>query len=241
MILTLEQLKHEAIEVTKGTVAFRPSQKKKVLLNTTVDKKMEHCFCSNEGIVSFVDKGKMYVIPFMAAVMSVLNGEGFERKPMDVPFTNDEYPLEEKKKWDSLKEMVQIERQERFKKDCEKYADRHGYGSIASNLIEDCCLLVPESGIKVNCPGKGSDTYYPEMTGAQTFGTKEARFIGKYCIDKGVCSFVYRDGKTYYTKSNQVISALQSAGYMLGNLFVPFISGEVITDSNAADKWKKIA
>ena len=241
MISTLEDLKQKAVAIKEGSIAFRPSQNKKVVLNPKVSKDLEHCFCSNEGIVSFVDEGKMYVIPFMASVQNTLNVEGFKRKPMNVPISKDEYPLDEKKKWDSLKEMVIQEREERFRKDCEKFADRHGYGTIASNLLDDYCLMVPEKGITVNCPGKGSDVYYPEVISTNPFGSKEAHSVGKYCIDRGVCSFVYRDGKTYYTKSKKVISALQSAGYMLGNLFIPFISGEVITDQTAADKWKKIA
>lgn len=239
MIDSLQKLKDMSIAIHDGVMAIRPNENKKVIFNPSVDKKMEHCFCSNSGIVSFVTDGTMYVIPYMASVMAVLNAEGFERKPMYVPFSNDEYPVYEKKRWDALKKLSVAERLERFTADCEKYADKHGYGAISQSLINDFCLEIPEEGVHV-VKFQNSDVYYPEITGT-SFSNSVANSLGKYCIEKGVCSFVYRNGKTYITKSSKVISALQSAGYRLGNLFVPFINGEIITDTTQAEKWKRIA
>ncbi|MBP3255359.1 MAG: hypothetical protein J6M60_02570 [Clostridia bacterium] len=239
MINTLQKLKEMAIAIHNGIIAMRPKENKKVIFNPSVDKKMEHCYCSNSGIVSFVADGTMYVIPYMASVMAVLNSEGFERKAMYVPFSNDEYPIGEKKKWDSLIKLSELERAERFTSECKKYSDKHGYGKIADDLINNHCLEIPATGVHV-IKFQNSDVYYPEITGS-TFSNSAANTIGKYCIEKGICSFVYRNGKTYVTKNSDVISALQAAGYMLGNLHVPFANGEIITDTKEADIWKRIA
>ena len=238
-ISTLEKLKEMSIAINHSTMAIRPKENKKVIFNPSVDPKMEHCFCSNAGVVAFVTDGKMYVTPYMASVMAVLNREGFTRKTMNVPFSNDEYPIDEKKKWDALLKMEKNERKERFISTCEGYADKHGYLSIADNLLKDCCLQIPEDGVHV-VKFQNSDVYYPEIK-EMAFGSTATNLIGKYCVDKGVCSFVYRDGNTYVTKNTNVISALQAAGYRLGSLHVPFINGEIITDSLQAEIWKRIA
>ena len=239
MIDSMQKLKAMAIAINDGIMAIRPKENKKVIFNPSVDPEMENCYCSNSGIVSFVTDGTMYVIPYMVSVMNVLNNEGFKRKVMYVPFSNDEYPLTENSRWESLKKLSEMERYDRFVSDCEKYSDKHGYNSIAKHLIDDYCLEIPETGLHV-IRFQNSDVYYPEITGT-SFSSSVANSIGKYCIEKGVCSFVYRDGKTYITKNTKVISALQTAGYRLGSLFVPFINGEIITDTIQAEKWKRIA
>ena len=94
MNFTLEKLKEMSIAIDGTIVAYRPTENQKILFNPSVEPQMEHCYCSNSGIVAFVTDGMMYVIPFMASVMNVLNSEGFERKPMYVPFSNDEYPID---------------------------------------------------------------------------------------------------------------------------------------------------
>ena len=239
IITTLQKLKDLSIVIDGSTMAYRPNENKKVLFNPSVEPKMERCFCSNAGIIAFVIDGKMYVIPYMASVMSVLSDEGFERKPMYVPFSNEEYPIGQKDKWEALKRMAVTERKERFTSDCNNFSDKHGYGPIAQHLLKEFCLEIPEDGVHY-IKFQNSDVYYPVVSGT-SFSNSVANSIGKYCIDKGVCTFVYRDGKTYVTKNSKVISALQSAGYMLGNLRVPFTNGEIITDSPQAEIWKRIA
>ena len=238
-ISTLTKLKEMAIAIDHATMAMRPKENKKVIFNPSVDPQLEHCFCSNAGIVSFVTDGKMYAIPYMASVMKILNHEGFTRKTMNVPFSNDEYPIDEKRKWEALLKMVENERKERFVSTCESYADKHGYSEIAPSLLSDYCMKIPEDGVHV-IKFQNSDVYYPEIKGT-AFGSTATNLIGKYCVDKGVCSFVYRDGSTYVTKNQKVISALQSAGFRLGSLHIPFTDGEIITDTAQAEIWKRIA
>lgn len=239
VISSLDKLKDLSIAIKGDIIAYRPKENKKILFNPSVETEMEHCFCSNAGIISFVADGVMYVTPYMPPVMAVLNSAGFKRKAMYVPFSNDEYPVDQKDKWEALQKMAKNERLERFTLECNKFADSHGYGSIADSLLSDACLAIPADGVHV-IRFNSSSVYYPEVR-EDYFSNSASNSIGKYCIEKGICSFVYRDGRTYVTTNHNVITALQSAGYRLGNLNVPFTNGEIITDTRQAEKWKRIA
>ena len=239
-IATLEKLKEIAIPIDDKTIAIRPKEDKKVIFNPSVERNMEKCFCSDAGILSFVTDGKMYAIPYMASVMQVLNDAGFNRKTMFVPFTKGEYPLAEKSKWEKLNKMAENEIKERFTASCIRYSEKHGFGRISDDLLDNHCMEVPEHGLKVTDTDSSTKTYFPQITGTY-FGKAAENSIGKYCIINGICSFVYRNGKTYFTKNNKVILALQEAGYRLGNLLVPMINGETIADPKQAERWQSIA
>ena len=104
---TLENLKTKAIKITDGDQVFLRLKNRTETLSTTwiTPAYTERYWCSNEGIVSFIDqKMDWYVIPDIG-VQEFLERIGYQKADFYVPLTLiHSYPVKEEAKWAALVE-----------------------------------------------------------------------------------------------------------------------------------------
>ena len=122
-----------------------------------------------------------------------------------------------------------------FVKKCEQFADDHEYGNISEELLKKC-FEMPAEGVKVEFRGT-PNTLFPAVFDNNFYIACER--IGRYSAHNGVYAFVYRNGKTYVTRSYEVLKELRKEGYSVGCMYVPFANGENIVDAAYAEQWEK--
>ena len=136
---------------------------------------------------------------------------------------------------------VKKQRNEEFTKACLEFSSKNEYGSINEELLQEECFEMPLEGVHVKHPC-WENRYVPAIPN-QKLDSRAVQIIGHYATSNAVCAFVYRDGKTYVTKTWEVILALRNAGYKEatnGTIKVPFANGEVIQDHRYAKQWNRI-
>lgn len=100
---TMEELKAKAIVVTDGMESYFPSFKslEKIKLSEIQAKNLSYAY--NNSVVAFVDEnGTFYVIPYFSGIQSVLLENGYTKDYFYVPFSNWDYPVAYKERWDDL-------------------------------------------------------------------------------------------------------------------------------------------
>lgn len=199
---------------------------------------LEHSYAINNGTIAFVDEAVLYVIPYFRKAMSILQDNGFIAKNFYVPFSNWDYPVMKKARWEELKNEAYKQHVIEFIADCNEFSDKHGFGVLDEAIIQKC-FEMPVAGVHVEHPYY-ENILYPAIQGT-CLDCVAATKIGRYCTNNGTCVFVYRDGKTYVTRNWEVVAALSKAGYKEGSLFVPFSNGETIQDPEYAAKWKRVS
>lgn len=233
---TIKELRNNAVEVYSGMQVFWPQETRIEDLGLgDIPVLYEHKYAWNNGTICFVDGGSVYVIPAMWNVHGLLLKEGFHESNFYVPFSNGDYPLRYKAKWECLREEQKQSREEYFKQDCLEYCKKKGIGAIPDDLLQQA-LQIPEIGMATNHPTK-DDVVYPISMGT-FFDCNIADKIGTFNTNNGRCVFLYRDGKTYVTKNWDVVEALKAAGYRRNeNYNVPLSNGEVPTDPTLKMRW----
>lgn len=237
-ITTLAELKDIAIAITHPTKVCWPQFSKNETILPVSDYSFEKCYDSNNSTIAFVSDYILYVIPSMRIVRNILVENGFTRKSMYVPFSNWDYPVEQQVRWETLRQFAHEEYLREFVEDCNNFADKHNFGVLTDDLLEKC-FEMPSRGLTVSIFGQ-EDIYFPLVNGTILDCIAEKR-IGRYCTNNGTCVFVYRNGKTYVTRSWDVVKALHNAGYIKGDLAVPFSNGETIKEPAYAVLWKKVS
>lgn len=233
----LEFLKKErAVRVYPGMIAVYPHFLQEESLSTEYAPKFNHCYAMNNSTVAFVDN-ELYVTPYTRTVMSTLRREAFLEKSFHVPFSNGDYPKNEKEKWNELLTRARTEREEEFVEECATYCDEHHIGVLTEATLRKC-LQIPKKGVKVKHLYY-EDTYYPIIPN-KYLDTESSEKIGKYCTNNGRVVFVYRDGKTYVARGYKILNELRAAGFQESGLFVPFSNGEQILDPLVKLKWESI-
>lgn len=199
---------------------------------------LNYTYSTNNSTIAFVEEEVLYVMPYFRKAMAVLQENRFTEKCFYVPFSNWDYPLTEKARWEELQREAHDQHTLDFIADCNAFSDRHGFGVLDEKHMQKC-FEMPISGVLVKHP-YFEKKHYPEITGT-CLDCVAAEKIGHYCTNNGTTVFIYRDGKTYVTKNWEVVDALQKAGYKEGTFFVPFSNGESIEDSMYAKQWEKIS
>lgn len=235
-IKTMEELKAQAIAIKASMeVRWDLHNMSETLNPMEMISKFENCYEMNNSVITFVSEGLQYVIPYTRVVMRILNENNFRNKCMYVPFSNGDYPVAYKSRWDVLwRESKELWEQD-FHDDCKKFSDEQGFGSITDDLLKKC-FLIPKSGVFVKHP-YWEQTYYPQV---HSFDCTAVNRVGHYTTNNGTCVFIYRDGNTYVTRNWDVVEALRETGYKEGCLYVPFSNGEVIQDPTLKLKWEKL-
>lgn len=234
---TMQELKEIALSITSPITICNFLNNEKTTLTPVYEATLEKRYCISTGIIVFIYENTFYVIPYMRTVMHLLKENGFTYYNMDIPFSNGDYPAEQKAHWENLLKMAVEQSKIDFISDCNDYSESHNFGNITKSLL-DKCFEMPSTGVHVEHEF-GAGIYYP-LIGTSLDNVAISR-LGRYCIKNGTCVFVYRNGKTYVTQDWEVVHALSLSGYVLGDLFVPFANGETIVEPVYAAKWKDIS
>ncbi len=233
---TIENLIEESVRIVSGqTIVVYPQygcKEEKINFNVAT---FNGSYASNNGTLAFVINNILYVTPETSKAYKAL--ASFSERDFYVPFSNGDYPKEEKDFWEHLCSMQRELQKKEFIHDCNEYCDKHHIGALDESILENC-LIIPNTGVRVR-HFYYEDVYYPVIN--QTFfdSTVPDR-IGKFCLNNGKVVFVYRDGTTRVTKGYKILDALKEAGYEKSGIFVPFSNGEEIIDSAVQVRWEKI-
>lgn len=231
---TLENLINDSMRIYPGMIAVWPRENKEEIINFDVAT-FNGSYASNNGTLAFVYENILYVTPSTRKAYDVL--ASFKQSYFYVPFSNGDYPKNERTKWMQLRTMQNDLYKEDFIQDCNKYCEEQNIGSLDNGILARC-FVIPETGVKVKHL-YFEDTYYP-MINSLSFDCTAVDYIGRFCTNNGRVVFVYRDGSTRVTKGYWILDYLISAGYKEGNLFVPFSNGEQILDPCLREKWDAI-
>ena len=195
-IRNFNELVNAAIKATNGMMVHWPQYNKNEqlqLINIATRDKQTYNW--NNGVTVIVDNDlQVYVIPSMRLVFRILEREGYkENSNLYVPFSNGDYPVAEKYRWEQLRKLQDEQHKLEFVKDCQAYCDKNRIGVIDEKYFEKC-FKMPENGVPVKHP-YWEDTYYPALTGT-CLDCMAVDKLGTYCYNNGTVAFVYRDGKT---------------------------------------------
>jgi len=196
--------------------------------------KFNGCYASNNSTLAYVDNSILYVTPFTMTALMCLKEHNFTSNSFYVPFSNGDYPTDQKAQWEKLRKMAQENHEEAFIEECISYCDNNGIGELPAEELSKC-FQIPKMGIRTQRYGIES-TYHPLIT-STIFDCISIQRIGKFCYNNGKVVFVYRDGKTYVAKGYKILDFLRNAGYEQKGLFVPFSNGEQIIDPILARQW----
>lgn len=246
-VLSMDLLKEKAVKLYSGMIiVFRPFGNAEMppLNLSDIVPKFNGCYALNSSIICFIDNNEVFVIPYMRAVMNCLCSAGFKKQEFRFPLDSFlYYPKEDEDKWYSLCTEAYQSYQDDFSDDCAFYCDNHNIGVISKETLENC-LEIPLRGISVK-DHYVEATYYEiikhSLLGPTEFTDDTAEKIGKFNSINGVVVFTYRDGKTYVTKGNAILSELTNAGYTKSDRFcVPLSNGGEIKDYGLRARWKAI-
>lgn len=241
-ITTLEELKEAAITINRTFRVVSYETNKEETLEPNEESLLRHLekgYRTKRGMIAFVTENTMYVIPYMSRVIKILVENGFEQKYMVVPFSRSNYPIEAKDQWEELIMMAHESQLNEFSTDCNKFCDEHEFGAIDETLFQ-MCFEMPSYGVRVKNSCGEYIYYYPAIIRSYLDYTAVEK-LGKYGTKNGITAFVYRDGKTYVTRSQKVLEAIIKADYIEEkDLVVPFANGEEIHNQGYANLWKKI-
>ena len=102
-INTMAELKAKALVVTDGMETFFPQFNARETLTISRIQSNKLTYAYNNSVVAFVDEeGTFYVIPDLKGIQKVLSENGYVKAYFYVPFSNWDYPVVYKEKWENL-------------------------------------------------------------------------------------------------------------------------------------------
>ena len=97
-------MKRGSVIVRDGDIVVKPQFCTRDRLEVSkLVPKFNGCYAVNNSTVAFVFENQIYVTPETNRVHEALNGAGFRMCCFPVPFSNWDYPFEEKEKWEELR------------------------------------------------------------------------------------------------------------------------------------------
>lgn len=102
-INTMAELKEKALVVIDGMETFFPQFSARETLTISKIQTNKLTYAYNNSVVAFVDEeGTFYVIPDFKGTQKVLLENGYAKAYFYVPFSNWDYPVAHKEKWEKL-------------------------------------------------------------------------------------------------------------------------------------------
>ena len=237
-IMLLDFIKKEAVRIYPGiTIVSRRTQEEERLDISDQIPMLNGYFAVNNSTVCFVTSNEMYVTPYTNQVIESLMATGLKKSNFYVPFSNCDYPKEQKEKWEALRKSAKDKLEAEFSEECVCFSDENHIGLLRKETLKRC-LKIPTNGIEVSKDGKNT-RYYPIISSTTVDYTVVSN-IGKFSAKNGVVIFTYRDGSTYLTKGDRIIKELEGAGYKRHNFFVPLSNGEKIMEAHIQKIWNLI-
>lgn len=199
-----------------------------------------HSYNINQSVIAFYENKELFIIPYFPEAMDVLKREGFSRSEMLVPFSNREYPILHKSYWEELLKEAKEQSSDSYTEQCLKYSKKLGVTALPKEVLDSKCLQIPDNGIVVANPDKIEDEIMFPVINGYCCDHLTLDYLGRFCINKGVISFVNADGKQYVSKSLEVQNKLIELGYKYRNFYVIFSNGEEPVDSAIETHWKQL-
>ncbi len=240
--MKLSVLIKNSIDVSGKTQVgwHKKGRKNKTLDMRKAGVKYDEEYSVHNNVICFVHRKRVFVTPFTRQRMATLDDAGFRPNNFYVPFSNGDYPVDKRKRWEQLMTEARLTNPLDYENECIRWADKHDIRPLKKETMR-ICFRIPSSGV----PVEYSDRY--ESHSARIYpACKECvvdagvlEKIGTFCQNNGRVAFVYRDGHTYVTRGHWIVEELRESGYKEDYLFVPFSRGEVITDPKLEKKWEK--
>lgn len=105
MIRSMEELKRRAIKIEEGMSVVWPQFNRNYPINMRNFnyEKNRRRYSYNNGVVAFVTPGAdVYVIPDIKGTQDVLKSEGYKKAFFYVPFSNWDFPSQQREEWEAL-------------------------------------------------------------------------------------------------------------------------------------------
>ena len=106
----MKKLKEFAFGITEPIEVTYPQFGKTDVIEPVNDRKLDGKYYVNNGIMSFVSEGVMYVVPYTEKALQILLKQGFICDGVKVPFSNWEYPTHQNERWESIKAKAYMQR-----------------------------------------------------------------------------------------------------------------------------------
>lgn len=234
----MDKLKKNSIFIPGTIVTCWPRYggSEKSIDMSNIATEFDGCYAIKNSTICYVIDGEVFITPYTKEAIASISGAGLIKKDFLVPCGDGDYPKQEGARWTELREQAIHSCGKEFEKECTSWCDQHGIRSLSKETLKNCFKL-PISGVPVR-HAYFKTTYFPVLNG--TFFDGDTTGILGHYSSNGNVAFVYRDGHTYVTKGSRFLSELRQAGFKEAKFFVPFCSGEAITDPELAKKWNKI-
>lgn len=242
---TINDLKNEAIKIKnkEKVIVYWPQfgKKQEQAFNLERDHCVsEHAYTVNKSVIAFYERGTLYVIPYFKKAMEILEQEEYVQADMYVPFSNQEYPVLEMKRWHELQNEIKEIEKKGFEAECLEFCQEvFKVEPISEELLKENCMLFPDTGMKISNSIKGEIQIYPEVTGNH-LDCFVMDALTRYCIKGGIITFVNADGNQYITKKAEMLDKLMEAGYKFADIYVPFSNGEEPEEEDIIRKWNSL-
>lgn len=236
----LEYLRNRcSVKVYTGMIVVFPQFCQRELLDVSEQaSKFNGCYAVNNSTIAFVFENEVYVTPETNKVRKTLEDAGFRMSCFAVPFSNWDYPFEEKEKWELLKERARQAIVDEFEEECEFFCDFNGIDKLDKEVLRKC-FEIPRNGVRIWHLNYEA-ICYPVVTKLY-LDRDVSEKLGTFCCNNGKVVFVYRNGKTYVAKGYKILNVLRNAGFREVSIFVPFSNGETILDEKLKMKWESIS
>ena len=234
--MEMEALKDDSIKVYYGMNVVSMHLPLDEVLELSLAPKFNNSYAINNSTICYVVDGEIYVTPFTRSILSTLARAGFRQEYFYVPFSNGDYPRDERNRWYQLQEKARESSRKDIENDCIVYAEKNHIGTISDEILKNCCFRMPQTGVRVK-RWHFEACYHPII---HSVCDRINERVGCFCYNNGNVVFVYRDGTTYVAKGYGIIDVLSKAGYRKYPLFVPFSNGEQIQDPALKRYWESI-
>ena len=233
----IDEIRNKAVKLYEGMVVVKPQlfTQTYISLKDVNPTAKDRVYATNNSTIVFAYNECIFVVPYTRTAVEILKGAGLKEDYLMVPFSNWDYPMYEKTKWEFLRIKARETCKQEFAEDCKQYCDERGFGELSNDVLANC-FEIPRTGMKVKNVFYES-TCYP-LTDMEVMNWISIRYIGKYSYNNGKVVFIYRNGKTYVAKGYGILEKLKKAGYKEDFLYVPLSNGEEIMDEVLSVKWE---
>lgn len=233
----IDEIRNKAVRLYEGMVVVRPQlfAQTYISLKDVNPAEKDRVYAINNSTIVFSYNEGIFVMPYTRTTVEILKGAGLKEDYLMVPFSNWDYPMYEKTKWELLRVKARETCKQEFAEDCKQYCDERGFGELSNDVLDNC-FEIPRTGMKVKNVFYES-TCYP-LADMEVMNWISIRYIGKYSYNNGKVVFIYRNGKTYVAKGYGILEKLKKAGYKEDFLYVPLSNGEEIMDEVLRTKWE---